>query len=580
MRRKLLIAFLTVLFIGVSITGFFSMNLSRDFYVKSLEDRLTSNATLISKVFTESYEPDRKNYDSLVRDMAVKTKSRITIVADDGVVLGESNKESSQMENHSEREEIKKAMSGQTGKSFRYSTTEKIDMMYIAVPADMPDGRKAVIRLAVPLTEIENIERYFLRYIIFAVTAGLLGSSIIAYIFTRRITRPIKEMTIISSEIAKGRYDKRITIQSRDEIALLAQTLNSMADRLQTTIIELSDKKNKLEAILKSMQSGVIAVDNIGRIILVNPAAVNIFGFSGNIVGRHILEAIRNVELEDIIYKHQETNREISLNYPEKRVLRVKAAPIKDVNGSDRNLGVVVVMQDITELKRLEKVRSDFVANVSHELKTPLTSIKGFTETLKEGAAEDPAIRDKFLDIINIEADRLTRLINDILTISELENKRYNIPFEKISVNKALEEIEDMMHGVAKLKNISLGIDKGENLHPVMGNLDKVKQLLINLIDNAIKYTHEGGSVKVRTYSRDSWVFIEVADTGIGISKEHLSRLFERFYRVDKGRSRAMGGTGLGLAIVKHIIAAMNGDIEVKSEPGKGTVFTVIIPKA
>jgi two-component system, OmpR family, phosphate regulon sensor histidine kinase PhoR len=386
-------------------------------------------------------------------------------------------------------------------------------------------------------------------------------------------------MTNISSKIAAGSYDRRIILKSRDEVGQLAETFNNMAEKLEITINDLYDKKNKLEAILKSMQSGVIAVDRSGKIILVNPIAINMFGFDKGIVGKHILEAIRNIELEDIIIKQQDENKEIVLNYPEKRVLRVKAAPIIDNDKTHKKLGVVVVMQDITEIKQLEKIRTDFVANVSHELKTPLTSIKGFTETLKNGAINDVITREKFLDIINVEADRLTRLINDILIISELENKRQNILFEKINVNDALEEIEDMMFNLAKLKNISLTFNKNNDIPDIAGNHDKVKQLFINLIDNAIKYTHEGGKVDVKVYYINGKVSIEVADTGIGISKEHISRLFERFYRVDKGRSRAMGGTGLGLAIVKHIVATMNGEIKVNSELGKGTTFIVILPK-
>lgn len=580
MRKKLLISFLIVLIIGVSITGFFSVKLAGDFYLSSLEDKLITNASLISKLFQEAYEPDRNNYDTLSSEFSIITNARVTIIASNGSVIGESHRESSSMENHGERYEIKKALSGQIGKSFRYSTTEKIDMMYIAIPVGSSTVPKTVIRLAVPLTEIENIQHYFVKYIILAILAGLFGSSLIAYTFARNITKPVNEMTVISSEIAMGSYDKRINMRSKDEVGQLAQTFNNMAEKLQTTISDLSDKKNKLEAILKSMHSGVVAVDNSGKIILVNPAAINMFGFEENIVGKHILEVIRNVELEGMIHQNRETNKEIMLSYPENKTLRVKATPIIDIDCSSTTIGVVIVMQDITELKKLEKMRTDFVANVSHELKTPLTSIKGFIETLKNGAVDDPGARDKFLDIINIEADRLTRLINDILTISELENKRQNILIEKINVNKAIEEIEDMMYGLSKEKNIKLTFNMEDDLPDLMGNFDKVKQLLINLIDNAIKYTHDGGSVNVRTYSNDKKVFIEVNDTGIGISKEHLSRLFERFYRVDKGRSRTLGGTGLGLAIVKHIVAAMNGNIKVNSELGKGTTFIVSIPKA
>ena len=580
MRKKLIYSFLIVLIIGISFIGLFSLQLTRGFYITGIEDKLISNGKLISNMFVETYKSENSNYDNMAKKFSNILNARITIIAADGKVIGESETSSYGMDNHETRPEVMEALAGNIGKSQRYSNTEKFQMLYIAVPIASTNIPKTIIRLAVPLGDIQKIEYTFLKYIALAIVIGFLISSVIAYYLVRNIIKPINEMTSISSKIAGGSYDRRIVLKSRDEVGQLAETFNNMAEKLQITINDLYDKKNKLEAILKSMQNGVIAVDRCGKIILVNPTAINMFGFDADIVGKHILEAIRNFELEDIIIKHQDENREIVVNYPKKRVLRVKAAPIIDNDKTHKNLGVVVVMQDITEIKQLEKIRTDFVANVSHELKTPLTSIKGFTETLKNGAINDVITREKFLDIISVEADRLTRLINDILIISELENKRQSILFERININHALEEIEDMMSGLAKFKNIILTFNKGKDIPDIQGNYDKVKQLLINLIDNAIKYTHSGGEVSVKIYYNNEMVNIEVADTGIGISKEHISRLFERFYRVDKGRSRAMGGTGLGLAIVKHIVATMNGQIKVNSEIGKGTTFTVILPKA
>ncbi|HBM81334.1 MAG TPA: PAS domain-containing sensor histidine kinase, partial [Clostridiaceae bacterium] len=319
---------------------------------------------------------------------------------------------------------------------------------------------------------------------------------------------------------------------------------------------------------------------NNERIMLVNPEAMNIFGFDENVLGKHLLEVIRNVEFEDILYKHQDENRELRINYPKDMILRVKAAPITDMENGNRKIGIVAIMLDITELKQLEQMKTEFVANVSHELKTPLTSIKGFAETLKSGAINDNKTRDKFLDIINVEADRLTRLINDILTLSELEGRKKRwMVFEKIDMNDVMDEIEDMMGSLAKLKKIDIKFIRDKDGSYVSGNYDRIKQMLINLTDNAIKYTPEGGSVTVKTYKKDDKVYVEVSDTGIGIAKERLPRLFERFYRVDKGRSRALGGTGLGLAIVKHIVSTMNGNIKVESELGKGTTFTASFPK-
>lgn len=579
MRRKLVLSFLIVVIVGISITALYSMKLSQDSYTSSLEDKLKSDSMLISQIFLKEYSADSISYDAFAVYYSSITNSRVTIIARDGKVLGESTKDSATLENHAGRPEFLEAISGGVGKSYRYSSTEGYNMLYVAVPVKNDNGIFAVIRLSVPLTEIQKIETHYLNYIAIAGIAGVLFCLLLSLLFMRGITKPVTEMTHISSQIAGGRYDKRIRLKSSDEIGELARSFNNMAEKLEITISDLNDKNNKLEAILKSMQSGVIAVDGVGKVMLVNPAALSMFGYSGNIIGRHILEVFRNIELEEIITSYQDEIREINLNYPEKRVIRVKAAPIQDISGNNKNIGKVVVMQDITELKQLEQIRSEFVANVSHELKTPLTSIKGFAETLKGGAIDDNATKDKFLDIINIEADRLTRLINDILSLSELENKRQNIVFEKINIYDSISEIEDMMGSLAKLKEIKLTFEMQDVDLYVMGNHDKMKQLMINLIDNAIKYTPKGGSVTVKAYSKEGCAYIEVSDTGIGIAKENLPRLFERFYRVDKGRSRALGGTGLGLAIVKHIAAAMEGRISVESEIGKGSKFTVIFPE-
>lgn len=589
MAKKLLISFLVVLTIGVTITGFFSFQFTKNFYLRSLEDKLTSNGRVIAESFIKEYAAGNGCYDDFARHYSEMSSFRVTIISEDGRVLGESDMDSLNMGDHSERQEVQEALKGRVGKSYRYSSTEKANMLYVAVPAKTPDDSTVVIRLSVPVTEIQKIQGHFLVYILLAVLAGLFISSIIAYTSVNSITRPIKEMTYLSSSIAQGRYDKRINLRVKYELGQLASAFNNMAEKLQTVISELSDKKTKLEAILKSMGSGVIAVDNSGKIILANPTAYKIFGINEYMIGRHVLDVSMNAGLEEIIKKQQEKVgtleaggfevSELKISYPEKRILRVKAAPIRDDEG-DRNLGVVVVMEDITEIRQLEQMKSEFAANVSHELKTPLTSIKGFTETLKNGAVNDENMRGKFLDIIDMEAERLTRLINDIMTLSDLENRKADARLEKIDMNSILYDVKDVMETLAVHKNINIDFVRDDSNPNIMGSHDRVKQLMINLIDNAIKYTPEGGKVRTAIYHDGSYVYIEVSDTGIGIPKEHIPRLFERFYRVDKSRSRSMGGTGLGLAIVKHIVSSMDGKIEVESEPGRGSKFTVMLPKA
>ncbi|MDI6617665.1 MAG: ATP-binding protein [Clostridiales bacterium] len=579
MKKKLMLCFCVVIVLGAIITGFLSINRAKDSYLKDSEDKLISNGRLISGSLAEELKLQKYNYDDTAKYFSGIVNAKVTIIDKYGRVLGKSETGIDNIYDYSELEEVNEAFKGNTGKSIRYSADYKTKIIYVAVPLKK-DVSAAALVLSLPLYDTNKIEYSFIGDILISALILFILSLIISFLFTRNITKPVKEMTFLSKLIAEGKLNREISVYSDDEIGNLAEAFNNMTKKLRVTIDDLYDKKNKLEAILKSMQGGVIAIDNNERIMLVNPEAMNIFGFDENVLGKHLLEVIRNVEFEDILYKHQDENRELRINYPKDMILRVKAAPITDMENGNRKIGIVAIMLDITELKQLEQMKTEFVANVSHELKTPLTSIKGFAETLKSGAINDNKTRDKFLDIINVEADRLTRLINDILTLSELEGRKKRwMVFEKIDMNDVMDEIEDMMGSLAKLKKIDIKFIRDKDGSYVSGNYDRIKQMLINLTDNAIKYTPEGGSVTVKTYKKDDKVYVEVSDTGIGIAKEHLPRLFERFYRVDKGRSRALGGTGLGLAIVKHIVSTMNGNIKVESELGKGTTFTASFPK-
>jgi two-component system phosphate regulon sensor histidine kinase PhoR len=318
------------------------------------------------------------------------------------------------------------------------------------------------------------------------------------------------------------------------------------------------------------MDDGVIVVDNNEKIILINSAAQKLFNLNGEMMGKYFIEAIRNSEIHAMIKIIPEDEVEIELPNLNIRYLRIKATRVVNYN---ENLGVMLFIQDITKIRALEQMRTDFVANVSHELKSPLTSIKGFAETLK--FVEDKPTREKFLDIINIESERLTRLINDILTLSEIESKDYSFNFEKINVNKFVEEIFYIKEPNAKDKDIKLSYNYENSNIYIYGDGDKFRQMLINLIDNAIKYTNNGGTVKITTRKANDIIDILVEDNGIGIPRDKIPRLFERFYRVDRGRSREMGGTGLGLAIVKHIVHMFCGEIKVESQVGKGSTFTL-----
>lgn len=382
---------------------------------------------------------------------------------------------------------------------------------------------------------------------------------------------PIREMKDATSRIAYGELNSRVTIKENGDLSDIINNFNSMADRLESTIVDTLDKQNQLEAILTSMNSGVIATDNKRKIIIFNPYAKKLFGIFGDVIGKNLNDVMKEIDLKELMTVKQDFT-EITLGVYDQTTIRYKTTVLMS---DDRDSsGYVTVLQDVSDLKKLEQIRSQFVANVSHELKTPLTSIKGFSETLR--FVEDEKTKIKFLDIIDQEAERLRRLIEDILSLSAIENQK-SLAVEIVNAPEVVKETCSLLELSASEKNIDFGlIIKGDPLF--IGDSDKFKQMIINLVDNAIKYTEQNGKVKVRLEEQRENMVLTVSDTGTGIPPEHVPRLFERFYRVDKSRDRAKGGTGLGLAIVKHIVLGFGGTIEVASEEGKGTSFTVKIP--
>ncbi|KNF09907.1 alkaline phosphatase synthesis sensor protein PhoR [Gottschalkia purinilytica] len=442
----------------------------------------------------------------------------------------------------------------------------------------------SLFKITVPeLESIPNMEIMLIKYQAISILSGLTVSLLLGFRYIKKVTDPIKQLTSITKKISTGNYRQRIHSRTDDELDELSENFNTMSIKLENTIDELQESNTKMKAILTSMLNGVIALDNSKQIILVNPAAEEMFGVQEKEVrGKHILESIRNDDLSKIVRtlvnESKTLESEIEIFNPEYKVLSFHSNLIRLNNDPTRILGMVIILQDVTKIRKLENMRKEFVANVSHELKTPLTSIKGFVETLKEGAAENSAIRDKFLGIIDIEASRLTSLIQDLLTLSEIENENNLVSQEDIDINKSIDRTLKLLNEIANQKNIILENKIQEDIPHIKGNRSWFKQMIINLVDNGIKYTPDGGKVKIEAYNDDVNVYIKVSDTGIGIEEEHLSRLFERFYTVDKARSKQVGGTGLGLAIVKHIVLSFKGNIDVESKIGKGTKFIVSIP--
>lgn len=428
------------------------------------------------------------------------------------------------------------------------------------------------LKILKPLDNKLGIQQAFLFYYLMAIFIILAISMWLANKLAYIIVKPISDLDFITSRIASGELSRRIKINSNDEIGQLGANFNHMANKLEKSLNEVSEKQNKLSAILESMESGVIAIDNNKNIITINNYAKKIFDVNKDVVGYSIDNLSSEVNFQQVFSRDSGDIQEIKLSYPCQKILRVRCGDI--IINNHQHIGAVAVIQDITDVKKLENMRTEFVANVSHELKTPLTSIRGFAETLRD--VDDEETKNKFIDIINEEAERLTRLISDILLLSHIEQNQEQKK-EIFNVDNVTDNVICLMQTYAASKNIYLD-SVGETIGEIVGDEDKFKQMLINLVDNGIKYSEAFDTVTVAKIINGDFFTIIVEDTGIGISQDAIPRLFERFYRVDKARSRAKGGTGLGLAIVKHIVIGFNGNIKVESTVGVGTKFIITIP--
>ncbi|WP_368487722.1 two-component system histidine kinase PnpS [Clostridium sp. BJN0013] len=564
MKKKLMLSMVSTLIFSMIITTLLFIVIENREYIKNMKDTLRLNNEIIINIIKNEKIEDKSSF--LKKNFSNEIM-RETLIDKNGKVLGDSTAVEYTMNNHNWRKEVQEARKKGTGYDIRISDTTNKKTLYFATALE----NGYVIRSSLTMHTIKGFENNYLKYYIFIMFFSILMSLIFASRLSRSIVKPLKKLQCTTFSIASGNLNKRVIINSKDEIGELSKTFNHMADELQNTLKDSIDKRNKLEAILKSMDNGVIAVDTSYKIIMINPYAKKIFGISKDVIGENLMNSIRDFELEDIFKSVKKEYKEIKILRPKERDLRIKTDYI--INGNEK-IGIVAVVQDITDIKRLENMRSQFVANVSHELKTPLTSIKGFAETLKY--VEDIENKNKFLNIINDEADRLTRLINDILILSHIESNEMD-KIELININGIIDNVCYMMEPFADKKHIKIKKMSCE-MPDIWGDADRFKQMIINLVDNAIKYTNNGGQVKVGTALEDNNCLIWVEDNGVGISEEHQERLFERFYRVDKARSRSQGGTGLGLAIVKHIILKFSGTIELNSEIGKGSKFTVKIP--
>jgi two-component system, OmpR family, phosphate regulon sensor histidine kinase PhoR len=504
---------------------------------------------------------------------------RLTVIAASGKVLGDSDDNPADMEDHSNRAEITSALRERYGQSLRPSPTLGQNMMYVAVPVVDDDQPVAVVRTAVFVTDIDRALNNIYVSIVWAGLIVVLCAAFLSLLISRRISLPITRMKRIAQLFADGQLNIRVPAAEAAELDDLAKALNEMATQLQDRILTITRQRNELKAILSSLAEGVLAVDSRGRIVSVNKAAARLLNIDPiHALGRNVEELVRNVGLQQFVRDTLSSDRpsEGDVSFPGEggRFFHVQGTSLADPQAECA--GAVIVLSDMTRIHRLENLRRDFVANVSHELKTPVTSIQGFVEALLEGGPDESEQRQRYLGIIAKHAERLNAIIDDLLSLSRLEESGEHraLLFEKMRLRPVLEAALELSSVRAEQRGVKLDLSCDDSIEARI-NAPLLEQAVVNLVDNAAKYSDAGGAVQIAVRQQDKEVAMSVTDTGCGIPQEHLARIFERFYVVDKSRSRKLGGTGLGLAIVKHIALVHGGHVAVESKPGEGTTFTL-----
>jgi two-component system phosphate regulon sensor histidine kinase PhoR len=503
--------------------------------------------------------------------------ARVTIINQNGQVVGDSEvkpERLTELENHLDRPEVSAAFAGSAGSAFRYSATLKTDMLYVASMFRSPTG-PAVVRLALPLSTVNQAKAQLHALLGAGLITGLLLAALFSYVLSRIMSRPLRLIAESAQEIGRGNFRQRLPVSGTDELSEVATVMNDMSSRVETQMEKLEREKGRLDAILRGMGEGLMVTDSTGAITLVNPAFCEQFGVTGSVVGRPLIEIARHPDLNDCyrraVGERAEYRREIVIGGSLERVLLTHWVPLLD---QLKLLGVVAVFHDISDLKRLEKIRKDFVANVSHELKTPVTIIKGYAEALLDGlVTSDPERAVSFIEIIHNHIERQAELIGNLLTLSELESDQFTLELLPCELGGAVRQAVTCLESKAAERGATVTMTGFAELPPVFIEPGRIEQVFVNLLDNAIKYTSVGGQVALTAVVEPERVVVTVRDHGPGIPPQSLGRVFERFYRVDEGRSREEGGHGLGLAIVKHVVQLHGGSVWVESTPGKGSAF-------
>ncbi len=554
--------------------------------VNQIKIRLHDAAVLVASDILDELVLERaETLQTQLLRLRQKLDTRITLVNLDGIVIADSDRVSVsdvlQMENHRERPELRAARLQGQGTAQRRSSTLEKPMLYFAIRVDKNQEPAGLVRTALPMTRVNQQISSITQVLWVAAILVNLAVAGLTFFLSAHVMEPIAALTKSAQAIASGNYTSALRVKRQDELGTLANSFNLMSEQFSAREQQLRESNQRLEAVLGGMAEGVIAVDERDRVILANAAAAELLGFTmADVESLSLLEVVRHHMLQQLVTDTRATESlqraelEVHSGSENRRVLDVQSTPLPDTSPQR----VILVLHDVTDLRRLESMRQEFVANVSHELKTPLSSIRAYAETLSAGAVNDPEHRGTFLHRIEEQADRLNNLIQDLLSLSRIESGRQTYDIATVNVADIVTTCIAENQDAANLKRIHLSCSDIQQDLRIQADEEGLAQIINNLIGNAIKYTSEGGEVTVVLRQQESTICMDVRDTGIGIDEEHLTRVFERFYRVDKARSRELGGTGLGLAIVKHLAQAFGGNVTVTSQPTKGSTFTVQLP--
>jgi two-component system phosphate regulon sensor histidine kinase PhoR len=554
---------------------------------------LLARLALIDQTAEGVHDMSPATWDALADTLGARAQGRVTFIASDGGVLGDSEvplTELGTLENHRGRPEVAQALAGRSGSSMRWSATVHDRLMYAAVPLTMPDGTRGAARLAVPLADVDEALQQLRHLLLVALAVALIVAIVMSSGAAQLLSGALRRMTDVARLMSGGDLLARTRVAGSDEIAELGRALDHLAGSLSTTLTELRGERDLLGRILQSMREGVLVLDGDRRILLVNPALRSTLLLGPAVEGKAPLEAVRNADLQEILDRafssNEPTSGEIEVGGLTRKRLLVHASPLPSSKGDGKDegqaAGLLAVFVDVTEIRRLETLRKDFVANVSHELRTPVTAVRSAVETLRHTLEHDGAASARFVDMIDRNAQRLGALVEDLLDLSRIESHEYKPELEALPLRSIAEQVVSLLRVRVDEKRQRLALEIPADGLVLQADRRALEQVLTNLVDNAVKYCPPGASITLRAHVVDGGTSarVEIVDTGPGIEPRHLPRLFERFYRVDGGRSRDMGGTGLGLSIVKHLVEAMRGAVGVESTPGRGSLFWFSLPLA